>query len=600
MANSNFKVKTGVEVPNIDAVFTSDQSAPSVRPSLNLNFAKTKTLDPRITFTRASTATYYDGETTVVGDQNLLANSTTLSDSGYWFNGNLVITAGQTAPDGTTTAVKIAASAVSNQHYLNTIAANIRANTGNIISFYAKAGERTIIQCNPNDSGRSASFNLSTGVVASQTGVTASMVSIGSGWYRCVMIHNTGLFDGVYFWPDNSTGIYTGDGTSGLYVCWPQLENHTAATGYFPTTTAPISQYIPKLQTAAANVARFDHEPTTGESKGLLVESSRTNLLLYSGTLSNGVWGLSIGGTGTASVIHNHTIAPDGTLSASRVTMTVPDASASGNYAGYVQNTTVTSGVVYAGSIFIKAATAADVGKVILFRSSGGNAYTQFTLTSSWQRISTIETAPATGASSISVAIRPYYGGSTGTVNVHLWGGQLEEGYCVTSYIPTAASQVTRPADTASLTGSNFTSWFNYDEGTLLCTSKAPSVTSSWFPEVFTISDGTSAQCYNIDYRGTGAIRLVSTDGAYVNVFTTTNGGSWNTAALAYEYNNFGASVNGLTPTSSIGQYSPTPQVTRADIGNFYGNNWYLNGHIKKVVYYPKRLTNSELQQITL
>ena len=31
---------------------------PTVRPTLNLDFAKTKALDPRITFTRASTGTY--------------------------------------------------------------------------------------------------------------------------------------------------------------------------------------------------------------------------------------------------------------------------------------------------------------------------------------------------------------------------------------------------------------------------------------------------------------------------------------------------------------------------------------------------------------
>jgi hypothetical protein len=40
------------------------------------------------------------------------------------------------------------------------------------------------------------------------------------------------------------------------------------------------------LQTAAVNVPRFDHNPTTGESLGLLVEEQRTNLLLNTATLS--------------------------------------------------------------------------------------------------------------------------------------------------------------------------------------------------------------------------------------------------------------------------------------------------------------------------
>ena len=36
------------------------QNLPSTRPTLNLNFAISKTLDPRITFTRSTYATYVD------------------------------------------------------------------------------------------------------------------------------------------------------------------------------------------------------------------------------------------------------------------------------------------------------------------------------------------------------------------------------------------------------------------------------------------------------------------------------------------------------------------------------------------------------------
>lgn len=38
---------------------------PAVAPSLLLDFAASERLDPRITFTRSTTATYYDGVTTV-------------------------------------------------------------------------------------------------------------------------------------------------------------------------------------------------------------------------------------------------------------------------------------------------------------------------------------------------------------------------------------------------------------------------------------------------------------------------------------------------------------------------------------------------------
>jgi len=48
---------------------------PDITPSLNLDFSNSKVLDPRITFTRASTATYYNGVTTAKAEENLLLYS---------------------------------------------------------------------------------------------------------------------------------------------------------------------------------------------------------------------------------------------------------------------------------------------------------------------------------------------------------------------------------------------------------------------------------------------------------------------------------------------------------------------------------------------
>ena len=60
-----------------------DTAISDTKPSLLLDFANSKTLDPRITYTRASTATYYDGKTTAVAEQNLFPYSTNITAT-YW------------------------------------------------------------------------------------------------------------------------------------------------------------------------------------------------------------------------------------------------------------------------------------------------------------------------------------------------------------------------------------------------------------------------------------------------------------------------------------------------------------------------------------
>jgi hypothetical protein len=86
------------------------------------------------------------------------------------------------------------------------------------------------------------------------------------------------------------------------------------------------------LQTAATDVPRFNHNPTTGESLGLLVEEQRTNLLLNSGTLSTQsvtvaavAHTLSFTGTGTITLTGVSTAGPlvgTGTGEANRVSLT--------------------------------------------------------------------------------------------------------------------------------------------------------------------------------------------------------------------------------------------------------------------------------------
>lgn len=102
--NNYFKVKNGLEFPSQDALQVTDTTGPSIRPSLLLDFANTKQLDPRITFSRPTTATYYDGKTVAKAEENLLTYSQEF-DNAAWTKTAVTVTANvTTAPDGTATA----------------------------------------------------------------------------------------------------------------------------------------------------------------------------------------------------------------------------------------------------------------------------------------------------------------------------------------------------------------------------------------------------------------------------------------------------------------------------------------------------------------
>lgn len=63
MATQNyFKAKNGLEAPSQSTIAVTDSNFPTVRPTLNLDFAGSESVDSRVTFTRASAATYYGAD----------------------------------------------------------------------------------------------------------------------------------------------------------------------------------------------------------------------------------------------------------------------------------------------------------------------------------------------------------------------------------------------------------------------------------------------------------------------------------------------------------------------------------------------------------
>jgi hypothetical protein len=612
-----------------------DSDLTNISPSLLLDFANTKALDPRITFTRASTASFYDGVTTAKAEENLVIRSEEL-DNAAWSKFNITATANSTAsPDGAITAELIAETTASSTH---TLFRNFATTSGlsYTTSVFVKKGTGAtapdIFQISFGSDGHGvsqyANFDISvgggaSGTVTSSTGGTAVITLVGSGWYRCVWTATataTATTAAVVFAFANNNPTatrfpsYTGATTSDIFLWGAQVEQRSAVSAYTPTTTAPITNYIPALRTAQAGQARFDHAPLTGESLGLLIEEQRTNLFTYSSEFDNAIW-IKNGGT----ILANTVIAPDGTLNADKV---LP---ISGSNTVY-EVISVTSGTSYTFSVYAKMAgnryvvmrntfaglsadnLSFDLLDGVVQRNVSGVTATITPVGNGWYRCSSSWSAGATGASNfqiktgseaVATTSSTLAGSYNGFDGIYIWGAQLEAGAFATSYIPTVASQVTRSADAASMTGLNFSSWYRADEGTFFANSKKNSAVATTVNPIMYADDGASDRVV-LQYITTpaieGAVVALGTTQAsltFLSTYTTDNA-----TAMSYKVNDFAAANNGGTVGTDTSGILPNINALRIGHRTLISAQ-YLNGTIKKLAYYPVRLPNAELQEMT-
>jgi hypothetical protein len=618
---------------------------PAIKPTLLLDFANTKQLDSRITFTRASTATYY-GTQTAKAEENLLLQSQDFTTT--WINVNSTDAANtSTAPDGTTTADTLTDDATSGTHSTYQ-SVSVLANTTYVVSCFMKAGTNNFGLLSFTDAASAqryfaADFNLSTGTVrtsaagSSGTITSATITDAGNGWYRCVIIGQAaavgsnriyvGVSDGTSSLGNFGINSYIGTGTT-IFAWGAQLEQRSAATAYTPTTTETITNYIPQLLTAASGVARFDHNPTTFESLGLLIEESRTNLVTYSSEFDNAAWTKT-----NATITANTIISPDGSLNADSISETT----ATGSHRARTASISVSASTSYTCTVFAKlgfgsvrylgiglsSTTDITTGsrRSYVFDLSNGTATTTGGATwtavsgsatavgNGWYRCQmTVTTDAAASTMFVSIGLSNTFSAATfasgytgdGYSGIYIWGAQLETGAFPTSYIPTVASQVTRAADAASMTGTNFSSWYNQAEGTFFAQFIPASSSFGANKNLFLASDGTVNNYAGLRYTGSGAeptfsVVVAGTAQAAMSTGTMVAGTSYKMAG-AYEANDFAVTRNaGTVETDTSGT---VPVVTQAEIGMLAGTS-FSTQTISKLAYYPLRVTNAQLQGLT-
>jgi hypothetical protein len=146
------------------------------------------------------------------------------------------------------------------------------------------------------------------------------------------------------------------------------------------------------------------------------------------------------------------------------------------------------------------------------------------------------------------------------------------------------------------MTGTNFSSWYNNSEGTLYSDFSFVNTTESL--GVVTLDNTTNSASYFMTLYRQGATWRYRTSLASLNITSTVNG-SFNKVAFGYSSSNYPISVNGTTVQSNSGVGLVT-SIDRLQIGNvdsiFFAK---LNGTIKKIAYYPIRVTNTQLQALT-
>jgi hypothetical protein len=368
------------------------------------------------------------------------------------------------------------------------------------------------------------------------------------------------------------------------------------------------------IESVAGGVPRFDHNPITGESLGLLIEEGRTNLFLRSEEFDDAAWTKT-----RSSIAPNVAIAPDGTMTADKL---VEDTTAGSTHLiDTATSISFTNGTAYTISAFFKD-SGRDFGRIGFTSSAFGATLSAFVTISTctvgsfssgvtaiatryadgWCRLSASATATATATGSPFVS--PAFSSSSsvytgdGVSGIFIWGAQLEVGAFPTSYIPTVASSVTRSADNASMTGTNFSSWYRADEGTLVI-STPPLLERVASATIAKISDGGTSNFMTLIKNAgdpnlyAASVTTLGTTVANINNGQTTSTGG--TLALAYKLDDFSFTAKGATPATDTS--GGIPIVSQLNLGATASNVFSVA--IKRLTYYPKRLTNAELQAVT-
>lgn len=380
------------------------------------------------------------------------------------------------------------------------------------------------------------------------------------------------------------------------------------------------------LETVAANTLRIDHDPTTLACLGGLFEEAGTNAIRNStmvgaaagspGTLPTN-WAFSTQSGVTASVTATGTengiayvecrfVGTSSTAGDLRVSFEANTHVAASSGQSWTESAyfALANGSVPSGRTFNIAITERNSGGSTIVANQSTNIATS--LTSTLRRFSL--SVASTNAST--AFVHPYFACyiTAGTVvdfTIRIGAPQLEQKAFATSYIPTSTAAVTRNAD--ALTLSDLTRiGYSASAGTLVAQGVIKGQSASVYPALAVLGMGASAtdeivlfrngsnNRFGIETKVGGVVQLNPSSLSAVAVGT-----AYKTAA-AWAVNDAAHTTSGAAPaTDTSGSLSTI--IDRMSIGGYQALGGGTNGAhtISRIEYYPRRLTNAELQTLT-
>jgi hypothetical protein len=351
-----------------------------------------------------------------------------------------------------------------------------------------------------------------------------------------------------------------------------------------------------------------------------LIEESRTNLLSYS--VPNSSWNLS-----SATITENAGIAPDGTNTAvlhsdnntnnQHLLYTTATVSNATNYVitSYLKQPSSNSRRYYSMTIHGLGYVIFDVQNGTVHNSSGtgiqGASITA--VGNGWYRVKAHYVTTSTNGNIYWLPIGDdgssvVYTGASTAQGMLVWGCQLEQATYETSYIPTNGATATRGADIVLLDDIENEMGYNQLEGTVI-TDLSYTQDSDGAHTIFSFS-GTESNPADQSYRswlrinqsaGTPNTVRIYQNGNYNDSSATATSGVSQKVAYSYSSTDQDVSLNGTSVIDA--SRTPPTNLFRLAFGNI---GWSLGlqttaleGHIKRFMYYPKKLPNSQLNTLT-